>query len=410
MSDDVNRMGPVRQMFTPFKNRKFFLMFLTTVSASLGDMLMDVSSGWLVLDLTDSPLSLGLFFAVRSSPNLLFGMVGGAMADKTDRRRLLIACYGLYALGGILFGSLIMTGTIQLWHVLALIFTRGVIRTFEGPARQSFIVDIVGRGNAMSGISLNAVGMRGIGIFGGAIAGLIIEMFGMEWPFFVLSAVFMVAIGFIGFIKEVETKRVAQQHSIWRNIVEGVQIVRRNRIVLALMVMAATCEMFGFSFAVLVPVFARDVLKVGAVGMGMINAFRSGGGLLAGLALASLGDFKHKGKLILVMFFMFGVGLVLYANSPVYIMSLFFIGLVGVSAAGHDAMSQILLQLNVEEDQRGRAMGIWQLSIGFGVIGSMTLGTLAESYGAPFAQSVFGAIMVLIVALLYVTVPQLKEL
>ena len=240
MSDDVNRMGPVRQMFTPFKNRKFFLMFLTTVSASLGDMLMDVSSGWLVLDLTDSPLSLGLFFAVRSSPNLLFGMVGGAMADKTDRRGLLIACYGLYALGGILFGSLIMTGTIQLWHALALIFTRGVIRTFEGPARQSFIVDIVGRENAMSGISLNAVGMRGIGIFGGAIAGLIIEMFGMEWPFFVLSAVFMVAIGFIGFIKEVETKRVAQQHSIWRNIVEGVQIVRRNRIVLALMVMAAT--------------------------------------------------------------------------------------------------------------------------------------------------------------------------
>jgi MFS-type transporter involved in bile tolerance (Atg22 family) len=85
-------------------------------------------------------------------------------------------------------------------------------------------------------------------------------------------------------------------------------------------------------------------------------------------------------------------------------------GIVGVSAAGHDAMSQILLQLNVEEEQRGRAMGIWQLSIGFGVIGSMTLGTLAEAYGASFAQSVFGGIMVLIVALMYVTVPKLKEL
>ena len=176
------------------------------------------------------------------------------------------------------------------------------------------------------------------------------------------------------------------------------------------MVMAATCEMFGFSFPVLVPVFARDILKVGAIGMGMINAFRSGGGLVAGLALASLGDFKQKGRLLLGMFLIFGVGLILYANSPVYAFALFFMGVVGVSAAGHDAMSQILLQLNVEEEQRGRAMGIWQLSIGFGVIGSITLGTLAETYGAQLAQNVFGGIMVLIVALMYVTVPRLKEL
>jgi MFS family permease len=385
-------------------------MFLTTVSASFADMLMDVSAGWLVLDLTDSPLSLGLFFAVRSSPNLLFGMIGGAVADKLDRKRLLMTCYGLYSAMGLLIGYLVMAGSIQLWHALALIFIRGIVRTFEGPARQSFIVDIVGRGNAMNGISLSAVGTRGIGIISGATAGLLIELLGNEWPFFVLSVVYIASIGLIGFIKGVEVKRVAQSQSIWRNLVEGVQIVRQNRIVLALMVMAGTCEMFGFSFAVLVPVFARDVLEVGAVGMGMINAFRSGGGLIAGLTLASLGDFKHKGKLLLGMYLGFGIGLILYANAPVYPLALIFIGVVGISAAGHDAMSQILLQLNVEEDQRGRAMGIWQLSIGFGMIGSMTLGTLAEAYGAPFAQSVFGGIMVAVVALLYVTVPKLREL
>jgi MFS family permease len=327
-----------------------------------------------------------------------------------DRRRLLMACYGLYSVMGLLIGYLVMTGAVQLWHALALIFIRGIVRTFEGPARQSFIVDIVGRGNAMNGISLSAVGTRGVGIFAGATAGILIELLGNEWPFFVLSVVFIASIGLIGFIKGVEVKQVAQSQSIWKNMVEGVQIVRQNRIVLALMVMAATCEMFGFSFAVLVPVFARDVLDVGAVGMGMINAFRSGGGLIAGLTLASLGDFKHKGKLLLAMYLGFGVGLILFANAPVYALALFFIGVVGISAAGHDAMSQILLQLNVEEDQRGRAMGIWQLSIGFGVIGSMTLGTLAEAYGAPFAQSVFGGIMVAVVALLYVTVPKLREL
>ena len=410
MGTEIGRVGYLRQMVSPFRGKGFSLLFLATISASLGDMLMDVSSGWLVLELTDSPLSLGLFWAVRSSPNLLFGMVGGATADKMDRRKLLIICYILYVFCGLIFGLLIISGLIQLYHALALIFIRGIIRTFENPSRQSFIVDIVGRENAMNGISLNAVGMRGIGIVGGALAGLIIELFGKEWPFFVLSGLFMVSILLVGLIKGVETRRVAQHRSIWRNLEEGIQIVRKNKIVLALMLMAATCEMFGFSFPVLVPVFARDILKVGAVGNGMINAFRSGGGLLASLALASLGDFKHKGKLLLGMFLMFGVGLILYANTPVYALALFFIGIVGVSAAGHDAMSQILLQLNVEEEQRGRAMGIWQLSIGFGVIGSMTLGTLAEAYGAIFAQSVFGGLMVLIVALMYVTVPKLKEL
>ncbi|MCW4013198.1 MAG: MFS transporter [Candidatus Bathyarchaeota archaeon] len=407
---EEKRIEGLRQMYTPFKNKSFSLLFLTTITASLGDMFMDVSSGWLVLELTDSPLSLGLFWAVRSSPNLLFGMVGGATADKMARRRLLILCYILYAICGLLFGFLITTGLIQLYHALALIFIRGIIRTFENPSRQSFIVDIVGRENAMNGISLNAVGMRGIGIFGGAMAGLIIEFFGKEYPFYALSGLFIFAILLVGLIKDIETKRAAQQLSIWRNLKEGIQLVLKNRIILALMVMAATCEMFGFSFPVLVPVFARDILKVGAVGNGMINAFRSGGGLLAGLALASLGDFKHKGKLLIGMFLMFGVGLVLYANTPVYALALIFIGVVGVSAAGHDAMSQILLQLNVDEEQRGRAMGIWQLSIGFGVVGSFTLGTLAEAYGAVFAQSVFGGIMVIIAAVMYVAVPRLKGL
>ncbi|MBD3206201.1 MFS transporter [Candidatus Bathyarchaeota archaeon] len=403
-------VGYLRQMVSPFKDKGFSLIFLTTVTASLGDMFMDVSSGWLVLELTDSPLSLGLFWAVRSSPNLLFGMVGGATTDKMDRQRLLIICYSLYTVCGLLFGFLIVSGYIQLIHAIALIFIRGIIRTFENPSRQSFIVDIVGRKNAMNGISLNAVGMRGIGIVGGAMAGLIIELFGKEWPFFILAGLFVLSIILVGSIRGVETKRTAQELSVWRNLEEGILIVRQNRIVLALMLMAATCEMFGFSFPVLVPVFARDILKVGAVGNGMINAFRSGGGLIASLVLASLGDFRHKGKLLLGMYLMFGVGLILYANSPVYALALIFIGIVGVSAAGHDAMSQILLQLNVNEEQRGRAMGIWQLSIGFGVIGSITLGTLAEIYGVRFAQSMFGGIMVIILTLMYVSVPKLKQL
>ncbi|MEE8325717.1 MAG: MFS transporter, partial [candidate division NC10 bacterium] len=188
------------------------------------------------------------------------------------------------------------------------------------------------------------------------------------------------------------------------------QIVLKNRVVLALMVMAATCEMFGFSYSVLLPVFARDILGVGAVGLGMFSTVRSVGGLIAGLALASLGDYRYKGRILLGLFLVFGVSLLLFANSSSYPLSLFFIGIVGITAAGHDAMQHILLQLNVTDEQRGRAMGIWQLSIGFGLLGKVALGAIAETLGAPLAQSIYGAALVIIFGILVLTVPKLRKL
>lgn len=398
------------RIFQPFQSRNFGLLFLATITVSLGNFMMMVASGWLVLELTDSPLSLGLVWATRSAPNLVWGMLAGAVADRVDRKKLQITALALYSICGFLLGYLVVQGRVQLWHVLVITFVWGSIRAFDGPARQAFIVDIVGREDTMRGISLNAVGMRGIGIVGGAAAGIIIDLFGMEWPFFVLTVANIVAIGITAKIQGTEERTFTNKQSLWSNLVEGIQIVLNNRVVLALMLMAATCEMFGFSYAVLLPIFARDILGVGAVGLGMFSAVRSVGGLVAGLTLAALGDYKYKGRILLGLFLAFGVSLILFANSSVYPLSLFFIGIVGISAAGHDAMQHILLQLNVTEDQRGRAMGIWQLSIGFGVLGSVALGAIAEALGAPLAQSIYGAIMVIIFVILVLSVPKLRKL
>ena len=398
------------RIFQPFSSRNFGLLFLTTITVSLGDIMMMVASGWLVLELTDSPLSLGLVWATRSAPNLIWGMLAGAVADRVDRRKLQIVALALYSACGFLLGSLVLRGWIQLGHVLLITFVWGSIRAFEGPARQAFIVDIVGRDGAMSGISLNAVGLRGIGIIGGVAAGIIIKLFGMGWPFFVITAANILAIGITAFIRGIEARTEAKTQSLWSGLVEGMQIVLKNRVVLALMVMAATCEMFGFSYSVLLPVFARDILGVGAVGLGMFSTVRSVGGLIAGLALASLGDYRYKGRILLGLFLVFGVSLLLFANSSSYPLSLFFIGIVGITAAGHDAMQHILLQLNVTDEQRGRAMGIWQLSIGFGLLGKVALGAIAETLGAPLAQSIYGAALVIIFGILVLTVPKLRKL
>ena len=401
---------PKMRIFQPFRSRNFGLLFLTTITVAIGDIMMRVSLGWLVLELTDSPLSLGLVWATRSAPNLIWGMLAGTVADRVDRKKLQIVALAMYSACAFLLGYLVLRGWTQLWHVLLITFVWGSIRAFEGPTRAAFIVDIVGREGAMSGISLNAVGLRGIGIISGAAAGIIIYLYGLEWPFFVITAANILAMGITTYIRGIEAKTVAKTQSLWSDLVEGIQIVLKNRVILALMMMSATCEMFGFSYSVLIPVFARDVLGVGAVGLGMFSTVRSVGGLVAGLALASLGDYKHKGRILLGLYLTFGVFLILFANSSLYPLSLFFIGIVGITAAGHDAMTSILFQLNVTEEQRGRAMGIWQLSIGFGVLGSVTLGAIAETMGAPLAQSIYGAVMVIIFAILVFTVPKLRNL
>jgi MFS family permease len=396
--------------FRAFHFRNFPFLFITTITLGIGDNMMMVAQGWLVLNLTNSPLSLGLVFATRALPHLLFGLLAGSVADRFNRKALLIVVFFVAAAVALVMGILTTTGLIQLWHILVLLFIFGIAATFDSPARQAFVVDIVGRENTMNALSINAVGMRVIGIIGGAAAGFVIEYLGVDWAFYIKLATYIVGIGLLLCIVNVHRQATAKKQSFKGTFVEGLRIIGTNRIILVLMVMAAVAEMFGFSRSVLLPVFARDVLKVGAIGYGWFSTAASVGGLLALVCLASLGNYKHKGRLILTVFLFFGIGLILFAQSRVFGLSLVFLGLIGAMAGSHDALQHILLQLNVTEEQRGRAMGAWQLSIGFGPLGTLSIGALANAIGAQAAQTIFGMIMVVLVAVLFTFVPRLKNI
>ncbi len=376
---------------------------------SLGNFMMMVALGWLVLEMTDSPLSLGMVWATHSAPHLIWGMLAGAVADKVDRRRLLIWVFIDLAACAFTMGILISKGWVQLWHVLLFTFIMGSIATFAMTARQAFVVDIVDRKDAMGAISMNAVAMRIMGVFGGAIAGVVIELFGIEWPFYIMAIGYLLGIIILLCIRGVVRRFSLEQQSIWGNFVEGLKIIGKNQIVLTLMVMAMVCEILGFPYLVVLPVFARDILSVGVIGLGVLNSVQSVGGLLAALTLASLGNYKHKGRLILGIFLFFGVFLVLFSQSPWYLVSLLFCGLVGAMAAAFDAMQHTMLQLNVTEEQRGRAMGIWQLSIGFGPVGYMAIGAITSLLGAQLALSINGIAIVAVFFILLVFVPGFRR-
>ncbi|MFC1957646.1 MFS transporter [Chloroflexota bacterium] len=411
MKDDTSLISKVTslQIFSAFHHRNFSLLFLSTLTMSIGNFMMMVALGWLVLEMTGSPLSLGMVWAARSSPHLIWGMLAGAVADKVNRQRLLIWAFVTLAVGALAIGLLISKGWIELWHVLLFTFIMGSISTFAMTTRQAFVVDIVGRKDAMGAISMNAVAMRIMGVFGGATAGVVIELFGIEWPFFIMVTGYLLGILILASIRGVAREVSLVQQSIRENFIEGLKIIGKNQIVPTLMVMAIICEILGFSYMVLLPVFARDILNIGAIGLGMLNTAQSVGGVLAALALASLGNYKYKGRLILGIFLTFGISLVLFSQSPWYPASLLLLAMVGGMAAAFDAMQHTMLQLNVTEEQRGRAMGIWQLSIGFGPVGHMIIGTIAALFSAQLAVSINGIAIVAVFFILAVFVPKLRR-
>lgn len=398
------------QLFKAFHHRHFPLVFLATVTFSVGHFMMMVTLGWLVLEMTNSPFSLGMLWAARSSPFLIFGILAGAIADKVDRRRLLIWTFIALAACAFLMGVLISKNWIQVWHIFLLTFIIGSIMAFNMTARQALVVDIVGLEDAMSALSMNAAAMRTVGIFSGVAAGLVIEFLGAEWSFYIMGISYLVGIIVLLYIRGIVMKVSPSQQSIWGNFVEGLQIIRKNRIVLILMVIAIACEIFGFSYQVILPVFARDILKVGAVGLGMLFTAQSVGALLGVIALASLGNYKYKGRLILGIFLFFGVFLVLFSQSPWYLVSLLLVSIIGAIAAAFDTMQHTTLQLNVANEQRGRAVGMWLLSIGFMPVGSIAIGAIATLIGAQLALSINGITIVVLFFILVAFVPRLRRL
>ena len=182
------------QIFRAFHYRNFPLVFLSTVTYSTGFFIMMVALGWLILEMTNSPLSLGMVWAARSGPFLIFGIFAGAVADKIDRRRLLILTFIMLAVCAFFMGILISRGWIQVWSILLVTFIIGSIMTFNVTTRQALVVDIVGPEDAMSALSMNAAATRLTGIFGCVAAGWVIELLGVDWCFYIMCISYLIGI------------------------------------------------------------------------------------------------------------------------------------------------------------------------------------------------------------------------
>lgn len=365
---------------------------------------------WLVYVLTGSALNLGIVSAFQFLPVLLFSLLGGVVADRMPKRTLIICTQTISLLLAVALGLLTWAGVVQIWHVYLLAFLLGTVNAFDMPARQAFVVEMVGREDLMNAIALNASIFNGARVLGPAIGAYVINAVGIAGCFFLNAFSFVaVIIGlFLMRLPPIERHSPPRRNTLGQ-IGEGLRYIVGERPVLLVFLLVSFISIFAIpSYTTLMPVIADQVLHVGVTGLGTLTSFLAIGSLVAAVSLAYNSTSERR------RFFMIGgstIGAILllfFSFSHNFVLSLALLVGVGFCMVANNATGNTIIQSYVPDHLRGRLMSVWSLVlVGLAPFGSFFTGWLAERTSAPIAISV-GALICLAAAL--VVVPQMLGL
>ncbi|MCI0770762.1 MAG: MFS transporter [Chloroflexi bacterium] len=403
-------LGPHASWAASFQYRDFRFLWGATLLHSLAMGMEQVALGWLVLQLTDSPFMVGVSAAARMAPFFFLGILSGAITDRVDRRIFL----RIVTVGGsviaFLMAAMLLSGIEEVWYVIGLAVATGCMWAFVMTIRNSYTFDIVGPTNALNGLSLNAMGQRIGGVIGSLAAGVIISLAGMGAQYVAIGAVNIAAVIFLLGARDVGQAAPRERESVLTNFVGYFQLLRENRILMTLMLLTGATEIFGFTHQSVLPVYARDVLGVSALGFGIITAVRQGGGAVGLLILAFMGNTKGKGRIMFATATGFGLGQVAFFWSKSLVAFILVLGFINACGSMVDTLYKTLMQLSVTNEQRGRATGSWVLSIGVAPIGHLGVGAIAGSLGAPAALLFNGSVLTAVSIAAALGLPRMRRL
>jgi MFS family permease len=392
-------------------HRNFRLFFLGQGISLIGTWMQSVALGWLVLELTNSAFAVGLNQALRSFGVLLFTLYAGTVVDRVEKRRLIVSTQLLQMLEALALGVLVWTHSVAPWQVMVLALGFGIVNAFDIPARQAFIAELVPKDDLMNAIALNSSMFNAARIVGPAVAGVLIGAAGIGACFFVNGVSYIAVVaGLLAMRLPPFTARPATA-SGWAGFRMGVGFIRRDRRVLALVVLVAAFSVFGFPFLVLMPVVARNVLHTDARGYGVLMAAVGIGAMLGALGLAVAGRRVPKGRALLAGGGAFATLLVLFAAARSFTLAALLLALVGCAMIITTALANTILQTIVPDELRGRVMAFYAfVFIGMAPFGAFLAGLLAEHTSAPVAIA-WGGVGCLIAAVVATwSVPELRRM
>jgi MFS family permease len=410
---------PVRPrsgMFRALSHRNYRRFWVGAFLSNVGTWMQAVAQGWLVLQLTDSAFWLGLDAFMATVPGFFLTLAGGVFADLVDRRRLLLNTQVVAGLAAFALATLVGTNSVNVWMILGFSFITGCCMAIAGPSYQAMTFDLVGREDLANAVALNSSQFQLSRVVGPVFAGLGFKFFGLAGCFYANGISFIavvIALNLVHFDKSKKnlSHSVKDRHALWRDLIQGFRYVRKRPRVFSLLSISAVTSLFGAPYLTLVPVYARDIFKLGETGLAWMMGIAGAGAFCAALLLAYLGDFQRKGWSVLGGAFSFGICLICFALSTNLAVSLVFLFGVGFSIVTSVAVANTLLQKLVTDQMRGRVMSMFILSfIGAMPIGNLVAGVVSHRFGAPVTLAAGGLAIILYVTIVALSNKRLREL
>ena len=405
------------QGLAAFRHRNFRLFWTGMLVSLIGTWMQSVGQAWLVLQLTNDPLALGIVAVAQFGPVLFLGPIGGIVADSVSKRKALMVTQTAAGLLALILALLYLSGHLEVWHIFVLAVGLGVVNSFDMPIRQAFVIEMVGREDIANAVALNSTVFNLTRIVGPAVAGLAIAGIGIAPLFFINAASYLAVVVSLVMMRTIEmhppTERaVVRRH--WRSVVdllvEGFRYTRNNPRILLVIVVVGAVSTFAMNYSVLIPVVARDVLHGNAGTYGFLMSAAGLGSLVSALSIAFRGT-ASMGRLFLgaalVGVAMVGVGVSRYL--PLSLAMMFVAGWGGISMA---ATANTTIQLSVPDVLRGRVVSLYTtVFVGSTPIGGLFSGVIASGFGgAPAALIVGGSLATLAAFAGYLRLPDRTRL
>jgi len=381
----------------PFRRRGYPALVASNAMAAFAGTVSTVGLVWLV---RGDPGAIGLVFALRAGALLVFGIPAGLLADRMDRRTMLVSANVIAIAIALVVAGTASATTLPVWAIMLIALSLGILDAGKIASSQAYAFDLVGPLLATSGIAIAAIGSQLMGALGNLVAGPVMDTHGLGLAFLVVAAATGVStiLLLVGAPSAEARRHLATRGAdvVPRTVAASLSLVRRNHVLGLLALVVIVTEMFGFSSMVLLPVFADQVFLTDAAGYGAMGAVMRLGGAAALVILAIYGTRLTRASVLLTTSAIFGTALMLLAVSPALAIAFLPIFIAGGAAAVSDSLSQSLMQRSTEERERGAAMGVWTFGIGFGPFGDVAVGVAAGRIGAPVTQLVAGAVLLLL--------------
>lgn len=396
--------------FRAFKHRNYRLYFFGQLVSLIGTWMQAVAQSWLVYRLTGSASALGEITFAEQIPMFFLTPVAGVLADRYDRRTLLLATQSAAMILAAILAVLTFSGAVSVRWVEALAVIQGTVAALDMPVRQSFAVEMVGREDLPNAIALNSSVFNGARLIGPAMAGLLVAAVGEAWCFTLNTASFLAVIAALLAMRLQPRVIVPSKASILAEAGEGLSYSFRTRPLRNLFLTIGVLSFAGLPYATLIPVFADKLLKGGATANGMLLGANGLGAMIGALVLAGRRSLTGTAQRIVLAGILFGAGLVAFAWCRVYVGSLALMVLVGFAMLTMIGSCNTLIQSMVSDEYRGRVMAVYTMVlIGIGPFGSLLAGWLADHWGAPPVVAGGGVCCILACLLLQAVLTELRD-